>query len=406
MKSINKLLLVALMGAFAIAATPATASSPEGPEGRVVTFKFVPGVDMFYTPWGGNDTQITRLWELIDEYREDIRSGRMPVYVDGYCASMKDEARNRKLVFIRSNRVKSEMIVKKGLVEGNFVTHNHLEALDGQKDVVVVTLRLPGDAASKPEAKPLSQPAAIVCETCGEGTCDGTCKEAVCDGSCDGSCGGTCEECMKATCAETETEVAVVEQIAKPVEVVEVVEAEKPFDMTPEKPYKFAVRTNLLYDAFLFPTIGVEWRATPSVGVKLDGSFAFWGGDHGMVQKAWILNPEVRWYMGNVKRFYLGAAANFGQYNLFGYPFDTMLAKNVGYQGDLWNAGVTVGYQLRLSRSFSIDFNVGVGYNKLDYDTFDILDDERTYEDQGVSEGFWGPTQAGVNLVWTIGGKK
>ena len=50
--------------------------------------------------------------------------------------------------------------------------------------------------------------------------------------------------------------------------------------------YRFAVRTNVLYDAFLLPTLGVEWRMNENVGIKLDGSLAWWGGNHGAVVSA------------------------------------------------------------------------------------------------------------------------
>lgn len=56
--------------------------------------------------------------------------------------------------------------------------------------------------------------------------------------------------------------------------------------------YRFAVRTNVLYDAFLLPTLGVEWRMNENVGIKLDGSLAWWGGNHGKVQKMWLVNPK------------------------------------------------------------------------------------------------------------------
>lgn len=78
----------------------------------------------------------------------------------------------------------------------------------------------------------------------------------------------------------------------------------------------------------------------------------------------------------------------------------------MGYQGDLWGAGVTVGYQLRLSRRFSVDFNLGLGYTRCDYDSFKMIDGVRVYKDRNQSKNFWGPTQAGISLVWTIGGKK
>jgi Protein of unknown function (DUF3575). len=36
-----------------------------------------------------------------------------------------------------------------------------------------------------------------------------------------------------------------------------------------------AIRTNLLYDAFLIPTLGVEWRVNQNIGIKLDGSYSY-----------------------------------------------------------------------------------------------------------------------------------
>lgn len=44
----------------------------------------------------------------------------------------------------------------------------------------------------------------------------------------------------------------------------------------PAKPYSVAVRTNVLYDAMLLPTLGVEWRIDRNVGIKLDGSLSWW----------------------------------------------------------------------------------------------------------------------------------
>lgn len=83
-----------------------------------------------------------------------------------------------------------------------------------------------------------------------------------------------------------------------------------------------------------------------------------------------------------------------------------MLKGDNGYQGKLWNAGLTVGYQLCLSRSFSVDFNLGLGYTRSEYDSFTTIDGVRVCKDHNKTKNFWGPTQAGINLVWTIGGNK
>ena len=166
------------------------------------------------------------------------------------------------------------------------------------------------------------------------------------------------------------------------------------------------LRTNLLYDAFLLPTIGVEWRVSPDWGIKLDGSLAWWDGKSDKVQKVWLLNPELRRYLLRDRRFYMGASGSYGEYNFYKYLVGSLFSKNTGYQGTVWSAGLTVGYQLCLSHRFSVDFNLGLGYARSEYDSYGMTDGVRVYKAKNQSKNFFGPTQAGISLVWTIGSNK
>lgn len=65
---------------------------------------------MFYVPYKGNGQALERLMVLIGMHREDILSGNIPVFVEGFCP-------DRKTARERSNRVKSEMILRGGLHE-------------------------------------------------------------------------------------------------------------------------------------------------------------------------------------------------------------------------------------------------------------------------------------------------
>ena len=94
----------------------------------VYTFRFVPQKDMFYVPYGGN--------ECVEQYRTDILSGETPLYVDGYSTAGQDEAENLAMSKIRSNRVKSELIVRQQLTEECFITKNH----SGSGDYVTVRI--------------------------------------------------------------------------------------------------------------------------------------------------------------------------------------------------------------------------------------------------------------------------
>ncbi|WP_337757964.1 DUF3575 domain-containing protein [Alistipes finegoldii] len=356
---------------------------------KTVTFKFVPGNDMFYIPWSGNDAELERLYALVDEYRTEITAGRMPVYVDGYCASLPTPKENLTTAFVRANRVKSELIQHKGLTEANFITANYARAYLNNKDVVVVTLRIP--ATKEPDTARLERERREQAERERAAQAE---RERI--------------EQERLAAERAERERAQAEQLAREQAERERAEQERlaAEQAVPAKPYCLAVRTNVLYDAMLLPTLGVEWRINRNVGVKLDGSLAWWGGSSDKVQKMWLLNPEVRWYLLRDKRFYVGASGNYGQYNMYKYPIGSIVSKDTGYQGSMWNAGVTVGYQLYLSRCFSVDFNLGLGYTRFDYDTFGITDGVRVYKERDRTKNFWGPTQAGISLVWTIGGNK
>lgn len=346
MKRLTTLLLTLIL-----ASTNLSGQEPAG-KTKAVTFRFVAGDDMFYIPWAGNGAELERLYALVDEYRAQIASGRMPVYVDAYCASQATPKENRRMAFVRANRVKSDLILHKGLKEENFITKNLPEAYNDDRNVVVVTLRIPAPAPEKPQpAQPQSQP----------------------------------------TPAPVETTRPQPEPVA-----------EQPAPAEPVKPYCFAVRTNLLYDAMLLPTLGIEWRISPSAGIKLDGSRSWWGNSD-KTQKFWMISPEVRWYLLRNKRLYAGLAANIGQANVYKFPLGSVLSSDTGYQGDFWGAGISVGYQLYLSRRLSLDFNLGLGYTRFDYDTFGVIDGVRVIQGRDCTKNFWGPTQAGISLMWTIG---
>lgn len=335
-------------------------------------FRFVPGNDMFYIPWQGNNEQLQALYRIVDTHRTDIEKGSLPVYVDSYCASMPTEKENLTTAFTRANRVKSELITHKGLKEANFVTGNYARAYHNNKNMVVVTLRIPAKEESKHPEAVQEQPQ----------------REAA-------------KREESKVVAELKPKPAVEEEPQQESQPVV-----KPESIQGETPYRFAVRTNVLYDAFLLPTLGLEWRVNRDLSVKLDGSLAWWGGSNDKVQKMWLVNPEVRWYLLRDKRFYAGVSGSYGEYNIYKYMLGNLLKDDTGYQGTMWGAGVTVGYKLPLSRCFSIDFNLGLGYTRSEYDSFTMTDGVRVYKERDRSKNFWGPTQAGISLIWTIGSNK
>lgn len=320
--------------------------------GEIMKFTFRPASDTLY--FQTNEGEFKRLYEFVDRHLTAITSGDIPVHVDGYCASASNQTENRRIAFTRSNRVKSELIVNKGLQEKHFITQNHTTAFNNIKDVVIVTFRLPEPpAVVEVEPRPVVEEKPVVVEE-------------------------------KKTVNTTPVPHSIVEE---------------PVSTQPDRRI-LDLRTNLLYDAFLTPTLGIEWHINNNIGIKLDGSFAFWGNEHGRVHKVWVISPEVRWYMGDSRRFYLGAGANTGKYNIYRGMVGRLVSNNTGYQGKMYGGGITVGYMLKMGNAFSLDFNLGLGYTRFEYDTFGISNEVRVYKGKNLTKNVWGPTQAGVTLVW------
>lgn len=237
------LALFCLLSASGMHAQTAAASSTA--DTTVVTFRFLPGQDMFYTPWAGNGEQLERLYALLDEYRSEITAGRMPVYVDGYCASMPTDKENQKVAFVRSSRVKSELITQKALSEKDFITANYARAYHNNKDMVVVTLRIPAK----------DQPANVRTERERQAQAE---RERTEREQTDRERLAAEQAAAQRQAAErAERESAAAERTARKQSEADATQRHTQAAV-PSKPYCLAVRTNLLYDAFLLPALGIE----------------------------------------------------------------------------------------------------------------------------------------------------
>jgi len=170
------------------------------------------------------------------------------------------------------------------------------------------------------------------------------------------------------------------------------------------------LRTNLLYNVTLLPTLGFEWHKNRKFGVKVDGGFAHWGSRHGMVQNIWFVNPEVRWYIKNANRLYIGAGINAGRINIYrGVIGGLFFPEDTGYQSGFFSGCISAGYKLILTRNIAFDFNLGLGGTHFKYDSFTVIDETRVYQRikmKDVTKNLMGPTQAGVSLVWKLFGHR
>ena len=342
------------------------------------TFRFVPQKDMFYVPWNGNDTELARLLECIENSKATIFDGKLPLLVDGYCNSLGGEAENLATAKIRANRVKSELITRAKIKEENFITHNH--ATGG--DFVIVRLTVPAKetAAMEAEARRRAEAERLETETRAE-------QER------------RAEEQRKAEEARLAAEPTVAGRRER-----QKAEAEKDAlqnalagtlsDIKITNDYHLSLRANLLRWATLTPDLGVEWRICPSWGIAVNGSWTSWSwSDKDRRYALWEVAPEVRYYMGEKKAWHLGAMFKAGQFN---YKLS-----ETGKQGDLMGGGITAGYRLRLNKALALDFNLGLGYLNADFEKYEVIDGVRV-RCGNETKNWCGPINAGVTLVWKL----
>ena len=334
------------------------------------TFRFVPQKDMFYVPWNGNDMELARLLECIESNKTDILDGKLPLYVDGYCNSLNGEKENLAIAKIRSNRVKSELITRAGIKEESFITRNH----PAEGDFVTVRLTVPAEETTVSDVEAEAQRKAEAERLATEKRAE---QERL------------AEEQRKAEEARLAAEKAEAEKAAQQNTL-----ADTPSETKITTDYHLSLRANLLRWATLTPDLGVEWRICPSWGIAVNGSWTSWSwSDKDRRYALWEVAPEVRYYMGEKKAWYLGAMFKAGQFN---YKLS-----ETGKQGDLMGGGITTGYQLRLNKALALDFNLGLGYLNADYEKYEVIDGVRVRRGNETKD-WWGPINAGVTLVWKL----
>ena len=334
------------------------------------TFRFVPREDMFYVPWNGNDTELARLLECIENNKTTILDGKLPLLVDGYCNSLGSEAENLATAKIRANRVKSELIIRAEIKEENFITRNH--ATEG--DFVTVRLTVPVKETAVTDADAEARRKAEAERLAAEKRAE---QERL------------AEEQRKAEEARLAAEKAEAEKAAQQNTL-----ADTPSETKTPTDYHFSLRANLLRWTTLTPDLGLEWRICPSWGIAVNGSWTSWSwSDKDRRYALWEVAPEVRYYMGEKKAWYLGAMFKAGQFN---YKLS-----ETGKQGDLMGGGITAGYHLRLNKALDLDFNLGLGYLNADFEKYEVIDDVRVRRGNETKD-WWGPINAGVTLVWKL----
>ena len=362
-------------------------------------FRFVADKDMFYSPWNGNGEQLARLLKCIDENRSAIESGQMYLLVTSYDTDGNAGQPATEVAKVRRNRVKSELIMRGKVKETHFVTDRSFDAgytdENGKslRNIVIVTLPASADKV----AEIAGEEAATKVEAYNKEVSGEAERERIAAEKARVQAGEARMKAEEERIRQEEVRIVAekneAERKATEAEHTDAKGTTPKIQKEPEQ-YHVALRANLLRWATLTPDLGLEWRINSSWSIVANGSWTSWSwNDKDRRYALWEVMPEVRYYIGEQKAGYVGAMFKAGQFN---YKLS-----ETGKQGDLIGGGITGGYQLKLNKALSMDFNFGLGYLNADYEKYMVIDGVRVRQGK-ESKHWWGPISAGVTLVWTI----
>ena len=391
MKRTGFTLLLALLALAGKAQDKAAATAD-----TAFVFRFVPRKDVFYVPYAGNQTELNRLCAVLQAHIDHLRAGRMYISVSSYAATGNDETSAQRMAYLRSSRVKSELIQRMGITEQMFVTDRRIATpyADSLREVVVVAFpagvekieRIAGTKAAETvrsyyreieEQQQTEAHARLAAEQ--QKQQELAAREAAASRE---------AEAALRKAAEAEEQRRTEDERRR-------LEAEEQARLSAEaKPYTFALRANLLRWATLTPDLGIEWRVNRHVGILVNGSWTSWSwSDKDRRYALWKVSPEVRYYIDKEKRGYLGVMYHIGEFN---YKLG-----ETGKQGDYQGGGITGGYTLPLNSRLSLDFHAGIGYTHAEYDKYRVTDGVRV-RGENQTKNHWGINQLGVTLVWSV----
>lgn len=163
--------------------------------------------------------------------------------------------------------------------------------------------------------------------------------------------------------------------------------------------HRLAIKTNLLYDAILMPSLEVEYRFNDRWTVNAEGDVAWWHNDpkHKYYQ-VMILSGEGRYWFKHYNNrpwhgFYVGAFGGGGKYDLEN--------GNRGYKGTGYMAGISAGFMFPVSRNISFEAGLGVGYLTTKYEEYLPFEGHYVYQ-QTSRTGYFGPLKLKFTLVWRL----
>ncbi|WP_289105038.1 DUF3575 domain-containing protein [uncultured Bacteroides sp.] len=302
-----------------------------------------------------------RALDLINSHKDDIVAGKAVVVIHGYCTSFPTYKANRAAAKNRSNQVKSYFITNYWMKEQYYKTRNHVDTYRGNKEIVAVVgiEYLPGYEPKReaPKFEPIISQASIPVPS-----------------------------------AYFEKESIDILPKEAPVEISTLKEED---EGTRNFNFPFILKSNLIYDAMLAPSLEIEYVINDRWSAGVETSIAWWHNNN----KPWFyqiatLIPEVRYRIDARKQGHYHSVGLFGGAGWYDLEY-----KKTGYQGELWMAGLSYSYSFPINKLLGFEAGAGLGFMSAKYEEYLPQDGHFAYQ-QTTRTNFFGPLRLKFALVF------
>lgn len=169
----------------------------------------------------------------------------------------------------------------------------------------------------------------------------------------------------------------------------------------PERDYdRWAIKSNALYLAAGVTNIGGEYAFHPHWSVDLPLVYSPYTIARRYRMRFLYIQPEARYWLDRpMKGHFFGVHLHAGVFNV-SLDDKNRYQSEKGFHG----GGISYGYAMPLSRRWSMEFTVGVGYVFTKYCTYYNVPNGIRYE-KDLPYHYWGLTKLGLNFVYRFGDK-
>lgn len=135
--------------------------------------------------------------------------------------------------------------------------------------------------------------------------------------------------------------------------------------------------------------------------LDLSGNYNGWKFGDEARMKHWLVQPEARyWLCEKFNGHFFGLHAHYADYNVGGLKFLSKNMENHRYQGNLYGAGLSYGYQWLLSDRWSMEAVLGIGWAHLDYDKYPCATCGTVLKSD--TKDYFGVTKAAISIIYFI----